>query len=952
MANSIGPRTDRTLDEILHDVESLGQIAELEPLVRQYLNGEYAKILQSADATKFFSTYTSRLAASTKQDLAAHPWRADKVDLLEAYRVFIIALASFEAFLQANVTGPPLATSSLLFVKDVDAQTVVALQQKCLDSLSKDGLSVYQHIPHVELYAFARALILEYFPVIVGSSIIESRWMRVRINAYQQRLLSSGVSNARLSDSAEDLQRDIEADLAVLENEVLGEGSNYGTDAKVMFVLEKAQIFIMQGLDLKARQDLDAAGKISGFQYALSGALGKRTRFQQTDISQLVVFAKSNEQENGSKAAVEKDLDDVNLEEDENAGPTNLELNDDTVMEAISFKKVDNDAIEQSNLPGGLKGMQPDDQPQLKPLDQITLLTEATLKDTLSPLDKLNSEEILPYAVRVLSDKPTNWQVYTQALLVRSRIEAHRSRTQERSVLQLQAIVDQIIADTQEELDRGDGIPTIQVTQFLPRAKASESAPVTERLKYVNQLNSPTRWEIETELAYAWSKAGSFISALEIFKRLQLWPEVALCYHSVEQTEKAKQIVRRQLYHSAKGPAMDQHHVDADEIASEQWEGEIRSPPPPHAPRLWCILGDLEQQPACWELAWEISNHRYARAQRTLGEYYSRQGDLVKAREAYMQATAVNRQNNETWSRLGDIDLKVGNWDGAIIAFQQSIMIDDTDAKTYSNLGSALLSKYSEMMQLQKLKSAPAEKTIEDDEAVTTPVALAPKDILRQALIAYKKGASIAHDNWKIWDNVVTIAGRMNPPSYPEILQAFRAVIRIRGPSIGEEAVDIDILRALVSEVTSRDRPEGKGIYEAPRGSLARAVFTMVETDIIPLITTRAGLWFLVEKLSLYRRDYPVALSSAEKAWRIATSGEEWLEDKEKWKMVADATDGLVSAYENYGGIEVEGVEVEKGWRGKARSALRTVLGKARDSWEDSAEYDMLKERLDELKSS
>lgn len=959
MGDSSDILNGRTLDELLHDVPSLEFVVDCEDLVTSFLSGEFAAVLSNTEAQILFATFIQRLSGS-KEVKAKHSWHDGAVTSTEACKIFIIGLAAFDAFLQANVTGPPLSVSSLLFSKDLDAPAINNLRQECFLSLSKDGLSVYQHIPHVELYAFARAIFLEYFPAIVGSKILESRWMRVRINTYHQRLLSSGASNARLSDSAEELQIEIEKDLEVLEAEILGEHSQYSTEAKVMFVLEKAQIYIMQGLDLKARQSVNKAAAENGFVFQLSGALGKRTRFQQTDISQLVVLARSvdsadKDETEDQGEVLQPSLEDLGLADDENTAPTALELNDDTLLESIKFKQGASDAVDQSKLPTKLRGLRPDEQPQLKPLDHITLLTEATLKDSLSPMDKLNSEEILPYAVRVLSDKPTNWQIYTQALLVRSRIEAHRSRTQERSVLQLQAIVDQIVADTEQEkaMGGGDGLPQIQVTQFFPRAKASESAPVQERLKYINQLNSPTRWEIETELAYAWSKAGSFLSALEIFKRLKLWPEVALCYHSVEQMEKARQIIRRQLYHSTKGPLMDQYEVDDDEIASETWEGEIRSPPPPHAPRLWCILGDLEQQPECWELAWEISNHRYARAQRTLGEFYSRAGEFVKAREAYLKATVVNRQNNDTWSRLGDIDLRLGNWDGAVIAFQQSIMLEDTDAKTYSNLGSALLSKYSEMMELQKLQGAPPKKMDADDEDYQHgPIDMTPKDILRQALIAYKKGASIAHDNWKIWDNVITIAGRMSPPSYPEILMAMKAVIRIRGPQVGEEAVDIDILRALVGEVTSMERPAGTGVLELQRGSLARAVVEMVEKDIVPLITARAGLWFLVEKLALYRRDYATALSSAEKAWRIATSGEEWLEDGEKWKVAADATDGLVSAYENYGPMEVDGVEVEKGWKIKARSAVRSIMGKARNSWEGTKEWEVMQERLDDLKRS
>jgi tetratricopeptide (TPR) repeat protein len=970
MAVSVDIFSGMSMDELVGDISPLKSVPELKELVDLYLGGEYQKLLCGSDAQALVKQFSGSLPLVESSGATNKSWEASSTEF-DAVRALLTGLAAFNAFIQANITGPPLLAQSLLFGK-VEAQELSSIRQRCFLSLTTDGISVYQHIPHVELFCLARAIFTSFFPRIVGSSIQESRWMRIRINTYHQRLLSSGTSNARLSDNAVDLELQIEADLKELEPEVLGGKSTYSTEAKVQFLLEKAQIYIMEGLDIKARENVTRAKEVSEFSYALSGALGKRTKFQQTDISQLVVFAKSKGSETVSGESSGDSLHDLKMgseDTSETRAPAALDLNDDTLLEAIKFAKPESDIVENVNLPSELAGLKPDDQPQLKPLDQIILLTEATIKDALSPLDKLNSEEILPFAVRVLSDKPTNWQIYTQALLVRSRIEAHRSRTQERSVLQLQAIVDQIIADTQEDssVNGGDGIPQIQITQFLPRPKPSESAPITERVKYIYQLNSPTRWEIETELAYAWSTTGSLLSALEIFKRLQSWPEVALCYHSVGQEDRARQIIRRQLYFSSKGPSVDQYSIDAEEVLTEKWDGEAR-PDPPHAPRLWCILGDLDQDPECWKRAWKISKNRYARAQRTLGEYYTKQGDLSNARESYIKATVVNRQNNETWSRLGDIDLRVGNWDGAVIAFQQSIMIDDTDSKTYSNLGSALLSKHDEMVGLEKLSTGAEQskpEEIDEDGEVdfeeTAPEKTTPKDILRQALIAYKRGASIAYDNWKIWDNVITIAGRMTPPSFPDILMGLRSVIRIRGPNVGEEAVDIDILRALVGEVISRERDqnvmttvEGTTIYLPARGSLARAVIELVDKEIIPLITTRAELWFLVEKLFLYRRDYAGALSCAEKAWRIATSGDEWLESSALWKNAFEATDSLVSAFENYGPQEnASGSgEVEKGWKAKARSAIRAIMGKGKESWEDTTEYEALKERLAELKNS
>lgn len=980
--SKFGSPASQTFDAILNNLGSLKRHEGLSGLVDAYLSGDYWTVLQSPYAQKLFKHSLKRLSTEDNQSSFRLPWDYGDSDDIGSAHALLTGLAAFDAFLQANVTGPPLSAVSLLFGQDFEPTEISLERKKYLLSLDVDGLSVYQHIPHVELFCLARAIFTEFFPHVANGQIYDSKWMRIRVNAYHQRLLSSGTSNARLSDSAMSLQSQIDADIFAFERQVLDLKSTYSTEAKVQFLLEKAQIYIMQGLDLKAREKLQIAKSISHFSYSLSGALGKRTKFQQKDTSQLVVFAKSSEPAASTSDALgalgSNMLSPVSPDDQTSRGrimnsPMSLDLNDDTLLESIEFSTSKPEENGNPALPAELAHLKPDEQPQLNPLDQVILLTEATLKDTLSPLDKLNSEEILPYAVRVLNDKPTNWQIYTQALLVRSRIESHRSRTQERSVLQLQVIVDQIIAEMQEETTNGgrDGIPQIQVTQFLPKAKPSESAPVTERLKYIFQLNTPTRWEIETELAYAWSSAGSLISALEIFKRLQLWAEVALCYHSVGQEDKARQIVRRQLYYSSKGAEMDRFAIDAEELITEMWDGDMRSPPPPHAPRLWCILGDLDQDPDCWQRAWVISKARYARAQRTLGEYYTRQGDLGKAREAYMKATVVNRQNGETWSRLGDIDLRVGNWDGAIIAFQQSIMIDDTDAKTYSNLGSALLSKYSEMMELRQAGTGTLKSTARngfsmenenvDDEDVSENFSkemLKPEDLLRQALIAYKRGASIAHSNWQIWDNVITIAGRMSPPFFPDILLAMRAIIRIRGPTVGENAIDIDVLRGLVSEAISAEHTSANSgfgdLYRPPRGSLAKAVIDMVDAEIIPLITTRAAIWSLVEKLRLYCRDYAGALACAEKAWRIATAGNGWLESEEQWKMAANATDALVSAFENYGpmGRADGNGEVERGWRGKARSAVRGLLGKARDVWEGTAELEMLTGRLEELKSS
>jgi hypothetical protein len=79
-------------------------------------------------------------------------------------------------------------------------------------------------------------------------------------------------------------------------------------------------------------------------------------------------------------------------------------------------------------------------------------------------------------------ENPNNWMIYTMALLLRSRLESNRSRTVERSVLQLQALVDQF---------------------------PLEESSVAEKLLYIFCIDIPAKWEMEVIYykyrKFAWS---------------------------------------------------------------------------------------------------------------------------------------------------------------------------------------------------------------------------------------------------------------------------------------------------------------------------------------------------------------------------------------------------------------------------------------------------------------
>ncbi|KAI1108656.1 hypothetical protein F5Y14DRAFT_435575 [Nemania sp. NC0429] len=963
-----------------------------------------------------------------------------------------LGFASLAAFLQANVTGPILddpQSIDTIFVEafksarrpqdSTGGASVVegisnsergteSFRSLCQRSLDTDGVSPYSYIPFIELFCLARFLLVtgDILPTARSSPFAKHlAWVRFRIHLWHYKLLTQPslgpgslyTKSGRWTDVAT-LQELIETSLTEAEATVFNTGGSgevarepsWPLESQVLFRLEEANCQILLGNDTKARQALESATKMSRFTYALSGALGKRTRFQEASFSQLVVLAKSSLEQSSERAQ--------ELGVTETAPPA-LPLNDDTLLEKIHFN-INEPISSNSSLPAQLQDIKPDDQPALRQVDQIILLTEATIRDTFSPSDSLTLEEILPYAVRVIDDKATNWQIYTQALLVRSRIELNRSRTVERGVLQMQAVADQVIVDTQDpspaatsQLDSTQ-VPAIQVTSdaevtthvsvnkptsFLPVPKPSESATAKERLRYVNALASPPRWHLESELAYAWTSIGSLVSALEIFKRLRLWPEVALCLASAAASDdsggrgaggeaKARAIVRWRLFHrsSATGAPLrdndDDEDIDIDSIKPSDFYGPERSPPPPNAPRLLCILGDMENDANHYLRAWEISNRRFARAQKSLGELHLQNKEWEKARQAYRLAVGVNRLSPELWNRLGDIELRLGHFPDAAEAFQRAIataneQVGGEDARTWSNLGTAFLSWYREVMaeaQMRKERMHADEAHDADDMTSTKRAAelgRSASQLLQDSLTAFKRGATVADTNWRIWDNVITIAASLRPrPAFDDIILGLRSIIHIRKT---ESVLDIEILTLLVREmtknpparktVTGDDDEDDDQIYDPPRGTLDSKVVALFEEEIAPLITSNSACWALVSRLRAWRRDFAGALDAAEKAWRAAVGGSgstlsaasasggqergSWLTDPEEWDAVAQRTAELVAAYENYGS-RLESIGGR--WKGKARSAIRSVLGKAKESWEGDQRWDSLQDLLEDLR--
>lgn len=889
--------------------------------------------LSTEDSTSsFMELLTSRIDASTREDTTEH-----RSGLLH------IGLAALSIFLQSNVTGPPLPLTSrssaeLVFptsTLDSSGDALSTLRQKMVRSLSVDGETIYPLTPNVEFFCAAKAILnsdgILRSPTGEDPPLV-ARTAKMRVNFLHQKMLG---------ENAETLQSLVYEDLEFLGKKVL-ESDSHTREEKAKFLLERAAVHTRHGFDAKARADLEQAAQETGFEYALTGRLGKKTKFQDRDISQLVVLAKSADGDLSTPSSVQQPKN------TEPSKPTTLDLNDDTLLEAISFTK-DEPAKErattfqdESSLSSELAALDPSKQPMLSPLDSVILLSMASAITNTAPEHGLTREETLPYATRVLEGGSSNWQIYTQALLLRSRIEGYRSRTIERGVLQLQALVDQVIADTATDSETAVTQTEQQPTTFLPRPEVSESASASERLQYIWLLNFSTRWNLEAELASRWVSLGALRTALDIYERLQLWAEVALCYAATEREDQAKDVVRKQLYISD-GPQTEMETLPAD------------------APRLFCILGDIDKDPSMYERAWAVSNGRYARAQRSLARHYLalKPPQFQQAEEAFQKSLKINRLTHSTWFSLGCVQLELDQSVEAVESFTRCVQLEESDAESWSNLAVALL-------RVPPTEEAPKI----DDESQPSVEPPNPHKAKHDALMALQRAAKLKHTDHRIWDNVLTVSASIPPPYTPfrDIIYAQSRLIELRGPKQGEKCIDLAILSALINHlITTHDYESELQPDSSPptlrRGTFPSQLLHLLDTAVVPLITHSAPLWLLVSRAERWRNRPLRALETQEKAWRATLSkcaqpafqmGEE-----PRWLDIVNATEKLVKdGYAGLGMLEREGGSVgadgeaelvAKDWRFKARSAVRGVLGKGKELWEGTEGWTRLKELAGEV---
>lgn len=512
---------------------------------------------------------------------------------------------------------------------------------------------------------------------------------------------------------------------------------------------------------------------MNGFKYSFTGALGQKRTNQRESTAQLVVevFRVSDKLENEVSMA-----DSLTEESEESEEKTkSYQYPENVLLESIDpnidiFENVKLDDDNNSHLTGSLAIIE-----QCVLLIHGVAIYETSPTNDVIACEQLNAltNRILKFDITKIKDedlrkKIHNWLCFSTALWYRCYAEHHRGRTADRACLQLQSLVDQF--------------------------NDSEPGP-EERLRLIFSVNYPNIWEAKKELGIRMMKIGSVLSAYNMFVEMCMWEDAVDCLIVADRKTEAIELVKEQL--------------------------KVRE-----TPRLYCSLGDLTQDLSYYEKSWELSRHRFARAQRSLGNAYFKKSQFELALEAYTKASSVNSTNVNCWFSLGCVALRLEKWEIAQQAFSRVVSLDPQQGEAWANLAAAL----------------------------------SKKELWDEAQSAINEGLKYSRDNWMMWDSSLKIAIKREDLS--RIIECLSGIMKLpshkeRFPMWSLPNI-IDLLKSerYINEINNSDRPY----------SLINKCLNLLNQ--VSQHSSKPVVYFVLSEIQLLMNDFVGAYSSKMKELR------------------------------------------------------------------------------------
>ena len=577
-------------------------------------------------------------------------------------------------------------------------------------------------------------------------------------------------------------------------------------DATALAHLELAQSLLQHQKTSTAALELEAAKAALGVCFELTGALGRRTKHQESATSLLVLRVlrlahtpPRGDLETAAEAAAA-------AEEAAEAGvPQRIVEEDDQLLNTPKYEDgtaegsaaasgasaadaaatatadaADADATDG----GGSSGALP--HAALRPLEQCAVLAECVWVQRSRPMHESTSEEMEPY-VRAAIALPRCWACVSHALRTKAHLEASHKRRRHQSLMQLSALMDDVrptpedgallmrhlgpaadadapaaaaaaagtadsAADSLAAVSIADGAasPHPPATAATAAEDAASSRRLAGRMRCFWAAGLAPRWVLGSELARTLAALGLLGEASKLFEELGLWDECITAIAAMGHVQQAEEMVRSRL---AAAPSAS----------------------------MWCHLGDLTGDIAHFETAWDLSAGSCARAKLKLGSASMRAERWAEAREHLKAALRVRAHYAEAWYCSAVCSLKLEESEAAMSEMRKVVSIDPTHYQAWSSLG-GLFAKQGKMK--------------------------------REALYAFREACKFRGDSWQLWQHTALAAlalGRIE-----ETIQAEGMSLKCGGPPAPQ-------VSSLVAQAVAKDVRDGSDDGRTTRRLLPKA---------------------------------------------------------------------------------------------------------------------------------
>lgn len=438
------------------------------------------------------------------------------------------------------------------------------------------------------------------------------------------------------------------------------------------------------GVDDSARYLLKRAKDALGVTIEKSGALGYRTIHQQDAKAQLVlrVTCKERASAESDDEDENEDVDDDDTDEDESIAAGSGGGNDSDDTEVADGGKASNSSSSSSamsRLRVELEGLSADgsqilpkpklqnasdaDDPSLNaPLStiaQVVLLAECVAVRKKQADDGLRNWEMTPYLERVLTQAKSRPIVRASATVLMTRHEKTRARTRERALLSLEDVtrsVSEVPANAIKKMRQNKKVKRDSTTSLSKIGK--------ERLRFAFSVWFPPIHALKKELGEALISIGMVGAALKLFEEIEHWDAYISCLELLGKKQQAADVVKTRL--------------------NEE----------PGNAKLWCALGDATGDETCYHKAWEVSEERDARSQRTLARLCAQRNDFAQADVHWTRALTLNPLFPGAWFNCGYCRMKCeGREDDALAAFVRCAQIDPENGQAWNNVAALSMHK-------------------------------------------------------------------------------------------------------------------------------------------------------------------------------------------------------------------------------------------------------------------